>query len=221
MIPLLRQVIHRNFLQPFYSSSNWVAICQQMSYKDLRPTQGLVLTVLLRPLMPSLVLLAKLRMSSANAPMLSCWPPMFTEHAADLLSDRAAEQACFHLLSCIFHAATPPAWDAYGVHDSRVHIYWTIQPACMSRNGLLTSRCCPISSLKVAGALDDESVAMSSCVSASWSCFQAEHRTGCEERCSVCFSKGNLRRSRCLWPQQSGSGPAPCELATATASGPA
>ena len=96
-------------LQHVYSNSYWVAKCQQMSYEDLRPTQGLVLTVLLRPLMPSLVLLAKLRMSSAKAPMLSCWPPMFTKHAVHLFSDRAAEQACFHLLSCIIHAATPPA----------------------------------------------------------------------------------------------------------------
>lgn len=51
--------------------------------------------------------------------------------------------------------------------------------------------------------------------------FSAEHRIDCEERCPVRFSEGNLRRLRCLWPQQSGSGPAPCELATATASGPA
>lgn len=110
MSPLLRQVIKKTaILQHVHSNPNWVAICQQMSHDDLRPTQGLVLTVLLRPLMPSLVLLAKLRMSSAKAPMLSCWPLMFTKHAVDLFSDRAAEQACFHLLSCIFHAATPPA----------------------------------------------------------------------------------------------------------------
>ena len=107
------------------------------------------------------------------------------------------------------------------MHDSRVHIYWTTQPACISRNGLLTSRCCPISSLKVAGALDDESVAMSSCVSASRSCFWLSTAQFVKSDAHLRFFEVNLRSSRCLWPQQLGSGPAPCELATATASGPA
>lgn len=44
--------------------------------EDLRPTQGMLLTVLFRPLMLSLVLLAKLRMSAEKAAMVFRWPLM-------------------------------------------------------------------------------------------------------------------------------------------------
>ena len=42
--------------------------------KGSRPTQGMLLAVLFKPLMLSLVLLANLRRSAEKAAMVSCWP---------------------------------------------------------------------------------------------------------------------------------------------------
>ena len=61
---------------------------------DIRPMQGLPLAVLFKPLMLSLVLLAKVRRSSEKAAMLSWGPLIFRRRSSHPLSLCAARQAC-------------------------------------------------------------------------------------------------------------------------------
>ena len=67
---------------------------EALGHWDIRPTQGLPLAVRFKPLMLSLVLLAKPRRSSENAAMLSWGPLILRRRSSHPLSLCAARQAC-------------------------------------------------------------------------------------------------------------------------------